>query len=87
MSYVAATGYNVWLFLPDILDIISPLNESRPQIQPFRAEFFIDEKQYFYLIRSHACIVIFMLPLIFLANSTLFMVLTKHACGMCELLG
>ncbi|KYN44380.1 Putative odorant receptor 85d [Trachymyrmex septentrionalis] len=87
MQYVAATGYNAWLFLPDILDIISPINESRPRILPFKAEFFIDQGQYFNLIRSHICIVIFIISLILVTVSTLYVVLTQHVCGMCELLG
>ncbi|XP_018358126.1 PREDICTED: uncharacterized protein LOC108757923 [Trachymyrmex cornetzi] len=81
-------GYNVWLFLPDILDIISPINESRPRILPFKAEFFFfDQGRYFNLIRSHTCFVILILSLIFFAVSTLYVALTQHACGMCELLG
>ncbi|XP_011690786.1 PREDICTED: uncharacterized protein LOC105451802 [Wasmannia auropunctata] len=87
LQYIIAIGYNTWLFLPDILDAISPMNESRPRIQPFKAEFFIDEERYSSLTRSHTCMVIFIVPMILLANSTLFMLLSQHACGMCEMLG
>ncbi|XP_018312094.1 uncharacterized protein [Mycetomoellerius zeteki] len=87
IQYVAVIGYNTWLVLPDVLDIISPINESRPRILPFKAEFFIDQGRYFNLIRSHTCIVIFILSLIFLAVSTLYVTLTQHAYGMFELLG
>lgn len=87
LQYIAMIIYNTWLFTPEILDVLLPMNESRPRMQPFKAEFFVDEEEYFYLIRSHTCIVIFMLPLTFLATSTLFVALAQHACGMCELLG
>ncbi|XP_018395303.1 PREDICTED: uncharacterized protein LOC108773853 [Cyphomyrmex costatus] len=87
MQYIAVTGYNAWLFLPEILDIVSPINESRPRILPFKAEFFVDEGRYFNIIRSHICIVICIISLIFIAVSTLYIALTQHVCGMCELLG
>ncbi|XP_070523212.1 odorant receptor 22c-like [Cardiocondyla obscurior] len=85
--YINIVGYNVWLFIPEILDIVSPMNESRPRKRPFNVEFFIDEDRYFYLIRSHICLVIFTMPIIYVTCSTLFLTLTQHVCGMCKLLG
>lgn len=63
------------------------MNESRPRRRPFNAEFFVDEERYFLLIRLHICLVLFTVPIIYIACSTLFMILTQHVCGMCELLG
>ncbi|EFN63963.1 hypothetical protein EAG_09576 [Camponotus floridanus] len=87
--YLAITIYSVWLFTPEILDIISPINESRPRIQLsyMRFELFIDEDRYFYFIRFYICIMSFVTPLISMACSTLFVVFTQHVCAMCELLG
>ncbi|XP_072764272.1 uncharacterized protein [Anoplolepis gracilipes] len=89
LSYLGVTIYNIWLFMPEILDIISPMNESRPRIQlPYlHVEFFVDEERYFYFIRFLVCIITFVSPLMPLACSTLFMVLTQHVCAMCELQG
>jgi len=75
------------MFIPEILDFISPMNESRPRKRPFNAEFFIDEERYFYLIRSHICLVLLIIPIVYVASSTLFLALTQHVCGMCEFLG
>ncbi|KAG5323128.1 OR4 protein, partial [Acromyrmex heyeri] len=63
------------------------MNESRPRRQPFNAEFFVDEEQYFYFFRFHICLVIIIIPIVYVASSTLFLTLTQHTCGMCELLG
>ncbi|KAG5329058.1 OR4 protein, partial [Acromyrmex charruanus] len=87
MIYMNVVGYNIWIFIPEILDIISPMNESRPRRQPFNAEFFVDEEQYFYFFRFHICLVIIIIPIVYVASSTLFLTLTQHTCGMCELLG
>ncbi|XP_072761711.1 uncharacterized protein [Anoplolepis gracilipes] len=88
-GYSSLIIYYIWLFMPDILDIVLPINESRPQIQLpyFRVEFFIDEEQYFYFTRFLLCIICFVTSLMPLACSTLFMVFTQHVCAMCELLG
>ncbi|XP_072764540.1 uncharacterized protein [Anoplolepis gracilipes] len=89
LYYLGVAMYNIWLFMPEILDIISPMNESRPriQLQYLHVEFFIDEERYFYFIRFWICIINFVSPLMPLACSTLFMVLTQHVCAMCELQG
>ncbi|XP_077264579.1 uncharacterized protein LOC143898756 isoform X2 [Temnothorax americanus] len=87
LTYMNIGGYNIWMFIPDILDTVSPMNDSRPRVRPFNAEFFIDEERYFHLIRIHISLVLLMLPVIYIASSTYFMTLTQHVCGMCELLG
>jgi len=87
MMYVNLVGYNIWMFIPEILDIMLPMNESRPRRQPFHTEFFVDEEQYFYFIRFHICLVVTITPIVYVASTTLFLILTQHTCGMCELLG
>ncbi|KYQ54170.1 hypothetical protein ALC60_12385 [Trachymyrmex zeteki] len=87
LTYINIVGYNIWMFIPEILDIMSPMNESRPRRRPFNAEFFVDEEQYFYVIRFHMCLVIIIIPVVYVASSTLFLTLAQHICGMCELLG
>ncbi|KAL6255323.1 hypothetical protein P5V15_013663 [Pogonomyrmex californicus] len=87
LIYISIGIYNVWMFVPEILNIISPLNESRPRRRPFQVEFFIDEERYFFLVRSHICLSIIIVPIVYLAGATLFLALAQHICGMCELLG
>ncbi|XP_025991616.2 uncharacterized protein LOC113003995 isoform X1 [Solenopsis invicta] len=80
-------GYCIWLCTPEILNVLMPMNESRPRRQPFNVEFFLDEERYFILIRSHMCFVLLTIPIVFVSGFTLFMTLTQHVCGMCKLLG
>lgn len=87
LMYGVEIIYFTWLFMPEILDVVSPLNESRPRKQPFDYNFFIDEEQYFYFIRFLIFIGFTFSPLIFLASSTLFLAFTQHVCAMYKLLG
>lgn len=87
LTYGVEIIYFTWLFIPEILDVVSPLNESRPRKQPFDYNFLIDEERYFYLIRFCIIITCTISPLIFLANSTLFLAFTQHVCAMYKLLG
>ncbi|XP_029662822.1 uncharacterized protein LOC115235292 [Formica exsecta] len=87
LLYGCQIMYFIWMFMPEILDVISPMNESRPRRNPFDYDFFIDEERYFYLIRFCIAIVLIVSPLPFLASSTLFLALTQHVCAMYKLLG
>ncbi|EZA54938.1 hypothetical protein DMN91_006439 [Ooceraea biroi] len=79
--------YNVWVFMPEILDVISPLNESRPRIETFKVEFFIDKGRYIYLIQSHICLVLVTVTIVLLGSFSILLTFTQHVCGMCKLLG
>ncbi|XP_070523039.1 putative odorant receptor 69a [Cardiocondyla obscurior] len=89
ISYTVIVSYTVWMFTPEMLDIVLPRNESRPRKQPFKNNnyYFVDEDEYLYSIRFHACLVMFMLPPIYVTCCSLFVTFTLHICGMCELLG
>ncbi|XP_039307276.1 odorant receptor 46a [Solenopsis invicta] len=87
LSYIGMMGYCIWLWTPEILNVLMPMNESRPWRTPFKYEFFLDEERYFILIRFHTCFLLLTLSIIFVTSFTLFMTLTQHVCGMCKLLG
>ncbi|XP_058805043.1 uncharacterized protein LOC131672102 [Phymastichus coffea] len=72
---------------PVFLDIILPLNESRPRKPLIMAEFFIDEKKYFHSLVIHAFITAYygIIPLI--GTDTFYMNCIYHACGMLTILG
>ncbi|XP_067204057.1 odorant receptor 13a-like [Linepithema humile] len=88
--YAIVVIYIVWVFTPEILDVILPMNESRPSIRPFNTEYIMfhdAELNYFYFLRSYEYSVVLLLPLIFIASTVLFLAVTLHVCGMCKLLG
>ncbi|XP_071553480.1 odorant receptor 4-like isoform X1 [Temnothorax nylanderi] len=87
MTYICIGIYSMWMLTPEVLDIMSPMNESRPRRQPIDIQFFVNEERYFYVVRYQTCLVLIILPLIYVGCSTLFVTLTQHVCGMCKLMG
>ncbi|EZA58279.1 hypothetical protein DMN91_006436 [Ooceraea biroi] len=85
--WIIVVVYIVWIFTPEILDVISPLNESRPRIESFKLEFFIDKDRYIYFTRFYICFVAIIIITIFLSNFSIVLTFTQHVCGMCKLLG
>jgi len=83
--YPTAIAYISRLFLPDILDIVAPLNESRTRQLPFLVEYFLDEQKYFYPILLHIIIVLVMGITTVLATETLALAYFYHVCGMFEI--
>ncbi|XP_025161837.1 uncharacterized protein LOC112590198 [Harpegnathos saltator] len=64
-----------------VLDIVLPLNESRPVTLPFEAYYFVDERKYFFYIFSQGFLagVVSMMGLV--AYDTMFMTFVEHVCG------
>ncbi|XP_072764598.1 uncharacterized protein [Anoplolepis gracilipes] len=88
-GYLGVITFNIYLYTPEILDIISPMNESRQRIQLsyFRVGFFSDEERYLYFIRFVIFISSVFVPLIVGTCFLQFVVFTQHVCAMCKLLG
>ncbi|XP_039307279.1 odorant receptor 46a-like [Solenopsis invicta] len=86
-NLIIIVAYYIWMSVPEILDVISPMNESRLRIQPFKAKFFIDEERYFYFIRFLICALIFTILITSITYLVTSVAFVQHVCGMCELLG
>jgi len=72
-------------FLPIILDIVVPLNETRPRSMHVEAEYFVDPEKYFPLMVLHeltACLVGFST---LVATGTIMMAYAQHGCGMLKI--
>ncbi|XP_028050034.1 odorant receptor 49b [Monomorium pharaonis] len=85
---VAYPGTIVYIsipILPDFLDIVSPLNESRKRYLPFLAEYFLDEQKYFYPILLHMAITIVIGVVTVVTTETLTFAYVCHVCGMFEI--
>ncbi|XP_019884332.1 uncharacterized protein LOC109610296 [Camponotus floridanus] len=86
LLYIIVTAMAISMFLPEIF-VILPVNKSSQRLEAIHMEFYLDKERYIYLIMSCVCIVLFLVPLVFLASSSLYLVLTQHVCSMCEVLG
>ncbi|XP_043281331.1 odorant receptor Or2-like isoform X1 [Venturia canescens] len=73
--------------LPAMLDIIVPLNESRPRTHLYRTEYFVDPEKYFFPIMLHTYIGTIITISIVAASDTMFMTYIQHVCGMLAVIG
>ncbi|XP_071553482.1 uncharacterized protein [Temnothorax nylanderi] len=86
-AYIFVGIYIIWMFSSEVLDIISPMNESRPQRRPINIQYFIDDERYSYLVRTQMSLILLVLPIIYIGCTGLFHTHAQHVCGMCKLLG
>ncbi|XP_053982211.1 odorant receptor 9a-like isoform X2 [Hylaeus volcanicus] len=74
------------LFNP-LLDVIKPLNESRPRPQVFEVDYHIDNDEYFYPIMLHLAYALFILAAMIYSVDSQYMVFSHHACALFALCG
>lgn len=85
--YVSTVSFIMTSLVPPIMDILFPLNISRPIILAYPAHYFINEEQYFYYIFCHMLMtgVICMTGLI--AHDCMFFTYIEHVCGLFTVVG
>ncbi|XP_026828744.1 odorant receptor 22c-like isoform X2 [Ooceraea biroi] len=84
--YPGTLAFILTMFVPDVLDIITPLDEPRPRQLPVQIEFFFDQDRYFYLFSFIFIIVAFLGMTVLMATENMYMLFTQHACGLFKLL-
>ncbi|XP_035741914.1 uncharacterized protein LOC118450328 [Vespa mandarinia] len=85
--YSCMTLFLLMPFFPFIMDIIVPLNESRPLRPIFKSEYFIDEDQHFFPIYFHMSIVIVIGITVLISNDVLLLIFNSHICGIFTAVG
>ncbi|XP_025152834.1 uncharacterized protein LOC109504380 isoform X1 [Harpegnathos saltator] len=75
------------VLVPRFMDVVSPLNESRPIMMPCPVNYFVDEEEYFYYIFVHLIIGAFVCITGLLAHDCNFFTFTEHVCGLFEIVG
>ncbi|XP_072749158.1 uncharacterized protein [Anoplolepis gracilipes] len=83
--FVSVILYAFLELMPIILDIIFPLNETRPRKIHALTEYFIDERTYFYAILCHWFICISFGFFVLMATGTLEFVYFQHICGLLKI--
>lgn len=80
----AVTIYILYCLLPNILDVVAPLNESRPRKLPYLAEYFVNEQEYFNGILTHMIVVFIVEVFVFVGTETTSLAYAYHIFGMFE---
>ena len=86
MAYSAIAAFLAFPFVPLVLDMIMPLNESRPRVTLLQAEFFVDEEKYFYSILIFSCFFALCGIIPLLGADCLYMSTVYHANAMTKII-
>ncbi|KAL0127109.1 hypothetical protein PUN28_005419 [Cardiocondyla obscurior] len=73
--------------IPQMLNLISPLNESRPLIMATEVYFFVNSEDYYFYILFHTILSANVMLTIIFAHDCTFMAYTEHVCGLFAVVG
>jgi len=82
MTYSVPIIFGCIHFIPNLLDFVAPLNQSRPHHILILAEYFIDSNEYFYLILLHMVVWCFTIQITLMSTTSIYVAFIQHACGM-----
>ncbi|KAK2585333.1 hypothetical protein KPH14_010014 [Odynerus spinipes] len=85
-SYATLGFVDLASLIPCVLDIVVPLNDTRPRKFLYQAEFFLDTEKYFYPILLHTWITMFFGVTILVATESIFLMYAQHCCSMFKIL-
>lgn len=72
-------------FIPNILDLVMPLNQTRPHRFLFFISNLFDAGEYFYLIVFILVIVTFLIQIALMSTTSIYAAYVQHVCGMFEI--
>ncbi|XP_036138648.1 uncharacterized protein LOC118644353 [Monomorium pharaonis] len=75
-------GFTIIQYIPNILDIVKPLNESRPRLLLYQAHYFVKQQKYFYFVIIHDAVGVLISGITGIAAETFSLVNALHAFGM-----
>ncbi|EFN61074.1 hypothetical protein EAG_15050 [Camponotus floridanus] len=92
LGYSLYCFISVYLFMslslvPQLLDVILPLNESRPILPAHPGYYFVDEKKYFYYIFSHAIVAWEVAMTGIVAHDCMLLTYVEHVCSIFAITG
>ncbi|KAL6445878.1 hypothetical protein ACFW04_000933 [Cataglyphis niger] len=82
LLYVMTSGFVVVPLTPMFLDIVLPLNESRPRFLAIEVEFRVDKDKYFVPIFCYTSAIIIVGMTIIVSVDTMHITCTTHACSL-----
>lgn len=84
-AYISPILIALTHFIPDLLDLVAPLNQSRPHQLLILSEYFVNSDEYFYLILLHMTVCLFILLIIITSTTSIYVAYIQHVCGMFEI--
>ncbi|XP_011049753.1 PREDICTED: uncharacterized protein LOC105143257 [Acromyrmex echinatior] len=92
LGYLLYCYFAVYVFMsvsliPQILDIVLPLNESRPILPTYPGYYFVDERKYFFYIFSHAIIAWEIAMTGIVTHDCMLLTYIEHVCSIFALVG
>ncbi|KOC58820.1 hypothetical protein WH47_02295, partial [Habropoda laboriosa] len=85
--YIGIFSYAIVQFLPYIIDVIAPLNESRHHVLPYAGEYFVDQQKYFLPIALHMLGTVTLGLTVATAVDSIFIFFMFHVCAKFNILG
>ncbi|XP_071560787.1 uncharacterized protein [Temnothorax nylanderi] len=91
-------GYSLYCFvalclflsmslIPQVLDVVLPLNKSRPILLTYPGYYFVDEREYFFYIFLHAVLAWEIAITGLVAHDCIFVTYVEHVCSMFAIVG
>ncbi|KAF3054444.1 Odorant receptor 159 [Nylanderia fulva] len=85
--YMSTISFITTSLIPQIMDIVFPLNTSRPIMLAYPAHYFVNEEQYFYYIFFHMLITALVCMTGLIAHDCMFFIYIEHVCGLFAVVG
>lgn len=71
--------------IPNLLDLVAPLNQSRPHQIIVLTEYFVDIEDYFYAFLLHLTVTVLIFQSTLLSTTSIYVAYIQHVCGMFEI--
>ncbi|XP_033228259.1 odorant receptor 67a-like [Belonocnema kinseyi] len=84
--YSAACMFIFSTYIPPFLDIIKPLNESRPMKRAYSSNYFLDEEKYFFFLLFHENLVEFSNMTTIICVDIMYVKFVEQTCGIFSVL-
>ncbi|XP_011706673.1 PREDICTED: odorant receptor 13a-like [Wasmannia auropunctata] len=85
--YIAGGMFILISLIPHIMNVVLPLNESRPIIMPYEAYYFVDSEKYFFYILFHAFVSVEICLTAMIAHDSMIVAYIQHACSVFAVAG
>jgi len=85
--YFAVYVFMSLSLIPQVLDIVLPLNESRPILSTYPGYYFVDERKYFFYIFSHAIMAWEIAMTGIVTHDCMLLTYIEHVCSIFTLVG